>query len=147
MTPTEATELGKRIINAWHGAAPLAQWIEELIELDAGRAGTAFVRCRRELEHAPSIARFMAEYKSLDTTDGSSRPECGWCWRTGWIEAGRYEYKGDVQTGVQPCPHCDTGRDMARSKLWQGAPYRQFITDAEADRLMVAIRTLPKEQT
>jgi hypothetical protein len=61
----EATDLAKRIINCWRGGPPLTEWIDELKRLDAGMAGTAYIRLRREHEHAPSIARFLAEYRGV----------------------------------------------------------------------------------
>lgn len=75
MTRDEATELAKRIINCWRGGPPLAEWIEELLPLDNGMASTTFVRLRRTLEHAPSVARFLAEYRGVrgPTVDVVSR--------------------------------------------------------------------------
>ena len=77
MTAQEADDLAKRIINAWRGGPPLNDWREELARLDAGMAGTAFVRLRRTIEDAPSIARFLAEYRAVRGPDiiESARPQ------------------------------------------------------------------------
>ena len=143
MTPAEADELGKRIINNWRGGPPLAEWREELAELDAGKAGTAYVRLRRTLEHAPSIARFIAEYKSLDTDDASTKDKCGWC-ANGWTETQRHLAHGHPYYGWQPCNRCNEGRANETSEAWTKSPIRQFISDAEADRLIAALKA-PKE--
>jgi hypothetical protein len=144
VTPTEASDLGKKIINAWHGGPPLVQWIEELEPLDAGQAGTAFVRLRRQLEHCPSIARFFAEYHALDTRDGgNTKPKCGWCEGMGWLETPRHVNRGQVYSGWEPCSHCDQGRASEVGECWTKSPTRTFLSDAEADRLLAAIRTAP----
>jgi hypothetical protein len=137
MTPTEADELGKRIINAWKSGPPLTEWREELQALDTGQAGTAFVRLKRTLEHAPTIARFLAEYRSLETHDASN-PEmmCGWCSNSGWVASeSHYEHKGHAYTAAMPCANCSHGRVAAESQTWQKARDRRPITETEVARL------------
>lgn len=70
MTPAAADALAKRWINIWRGGPSLTEIIDALLPLDEGRAGTALVRLRNESDHAPSIARFLAVYRSLDTSRG-----------------------------------------------------------------------------
>lgn len=143
MTPTEADLLGKRIINCWRGGPPLAEWVEELTPLELGQAGTTYARLKRQLEHAPSIARFMAEYRTLDTHDASTRPvPCGWC-SDGWVETRPHEFRGWVYSGVEPCPHCAEGRARAGSRVWAGAGERRFVSEQEAVRLVASHKENP----
>lgn len=141
MTPTEATALATRILRTFNGP-PLADWEEELGELDAGRAGTAYVRIRREhLTKWLSIAEFAAVYRSLHTDDASTRPPaCGWCDNTGWTQTPDHVQRAAVYSGVKPCTRCPEGRAREVSETWTKSPLRQFITDAEAERLIAATR-------
>lgn len=119
MTPAEADALAKRIINSFRGGPPLADWVEELTRLDAGRAGTAYARLRATLDHAPTIARFMVEYNALDTERPGTRPPCGDCGDTGWIDAPDRVWPDErTSSQVKPCPHCDEGRKRAGSRVW-----------------------------
>jgi hypothetical protein len=141
MTREEASELAKRIINCWRGGPPLAEWTDELQRLDAGQAGTAYVRLKRELENAPSIARFIAEYRALNTHDGGNvKPKCGWCSDGGWIPTQRHEFKGGVYSGVEPCTHCPTGAGCRESQTWRTTGMRHFVSDAEAERIIAAAK-------
>lgn len=128
MTPTEADELAKRIINTWHGGPPLKDWIETLDTLDAGTAGTAYIRLRAETEHAPTIARYVAVYRGLATVHNQPTPDtpsCVLCDGTRYVEcvddrrhAGWCKHRGtkpndpgDCQChAVDPC-RCQTGRN------------------------------------
>jgi hypothetical protein len=65
MTHDEASALAKRIINTWHGGPALAEWVDALQTLNAGTAGTAFVRLRDNNETPPSIARFKATCRAI----------------------------------------------------------------------------------
>lgn len=152
MTPAEADQLAKRIINTFHGGPPLDDWREELARLDAGQAGTAYARLRSKLDNAPSIAKFLAEYHSLNTHDGSKpKHDCGWCDNTGWVETRQHVFRGHVYSGCQPCTQCSEGRQRETCELWTKAPDREFITDAEADRLIKACRAAhpsnPRQET
>lgn len=122
MTETEATELAKRIINTWRGGPNLQDWTEELTTLNQGQAGTTYHRLRRTLEHAPSVARFLAEYRTLDTTDASTRPDCSHCDRTGWTPTDDLildwmHNRPRRYTQVQPCT-CPAGDQAQRSNTW-----------------------------
>lgn len=141
MTPAEADDLAKRIINCWRGGPPLTEWRDELVQLDAGQAGTTYARLKRDLEHAPSIARFIAEYRALDTHDGGNRPaKCGVCGDSGWIEAQRHQSHGQVYSGWAPCVYCAEGRAREASVTWTKSPPRTFLTDRDADRLLAAMK-------
>lgn len=125
MTPDEADQLAKRIINTWHGGPPLAEWRDTLTELDAGTAGTTYVRLRAELDHAPSIARYLSEYRTLHTpANDPIRHHCHHCHGTGWltcVDDRRHGYwcrhrgtppetEGDCGChAVTPCPSCPAG--------------------------------------
>ncbi len=141
MTHDEADAIAKRIINCWRGGPPLTEWIEELQRLDAGTAGTTYARLKRTSEHAPSIAKFIAEYNALDTHDASTKAaKCGWCDDTGWTETRRHQARAQVYAGWEPCTRCSEGRAREVSETWTKSPPRDFITDAEADRLIAAIK-------
>lgn len=119
MTPTEADRLAKRIINTWQGAPPLPEWADTLEPLDAGTAGTAYIRLRNDSDATPTIARYMAVYRSLDTKRPDSAPHrgCTACGRQdgpypsngdGWNTV-EYERNGRTYRGAIPC-NCPLGR-------------------------------------
>lgn len=108
MTPTEADTLAKRIINTWRGGPPLTEWANLLEQLQAGRAGTAFIRLRDELEHAPTIARFRTAYRSVRTREDDET--CEHCANDGTITGPTFERHGHTYSSAIPCPHCEHGR-------------------------------------
>jgi hypothetical protein len=65
MTDPQALELARRIANCWRGGSPLAEWVDELARLDHQPALATFERLRRLLEFAPSIPRFLTEYRAI----------------------------------------------------------------------------------
>jgi hypothetical protein len=117
MTPAEATDLAKRIINVWRGGPPLSEWVDTLEPLEAGAAGTAFIRLRRDEVDAPSIARYHAVYRSLHTGEHDQR--CPRCQGDHWVELApdddRYRHDKDCATRPAcycqgtaiPCPTCN----------------------------------------
>ena len=118
MTTDEANDLAKRIINTWRSGPPLDVWREELARLDAGTAGTAYAKLRRTIEHAPSIARFLAEYNSLSTDRPDDRPPCLLCDNSGWIQATDLVMPDERRyTTVRPC-QCHHGQEAERSSAW-----------------------------
>lgn len=117
MNTVEADDLAKRIINTWRSGPPLDVWREELHRLDAGTAGTAYAKLRRTAEHAPSIAKFLAEYHALHTVD-TPEPDCGDCDRTGWVQAeDRIMPDERRYSQVKPC-RCAHGRKAEQSPAW-----------------------------
>jgi hypothetical protein len=132
MTPREAEDLAVRILGCFNG--PNAhEWEQELLTLNAGTAGTAFARLRREHKQRwLSIADYHATYQALNTTDATNRrdpcPECG---DSGWTTAGQYIAHDQLYTGAEPCT-CQAGQIARSSSLWRNAPERRFITDTEA---------------
>lgn len=141
MTRDEADALAKRIINCWRGGPPLEEWRAELERLDAGTAGTTYARLKRSLEHAPSIARFLSEYKTIDTDDASTRERCGECGGSGWV-AGQSSFvkSGHVYSHALPCLSCPAGAAAGASRLFRDAPEYDLISNEEADRLLAALR-------
>ena len=115
MTPQDAAELATRISQTWRGGPATHVWEEELENLDAGRAGTTYAKLRREAEHAPTIARFHALYR---TTGQPEAPEsCHRCDGTGWERARDHvaqDRHGDEirYAQVAPCRHCRNGERM-----------------------------------
>lgn len=144
MNPAAATALATRILSTFN-VPPLRDWEEELATLDEGRAGTAYARLRREHQHKwLSIAQFLEVYRSVSTVDGGNREDkCGRCDGTGWVETPRHQFRGVAYTGVQPCPYCSEGQRREVSETWTKSPERDFITDAEADRLIQALKETP----
>lgn len=120
MTPAAAVALAHKIVQTWTGGPKEAIWAEELEELDEGTAGTAYARLRRECEHCPSIAKFIAEYRALRTPHNVDKPECVWCDGTGWVEGPDQVFppssahpNGYTDSTVVPCP-CKEYGDQAR---------------------------------
>jgi len=114
MTPTERAALVDKIAATWPGGPEPQVWADELALLDAGRAGATFVRLRRRLDRAPSIAAFLREYNGLDTAPPASTVDvCGICDDTGWVDGApliKRNLEGDVlhtYTSMRPCPVCD----------------------------------------
>lgn len=122
MTPNEADDLGKRIINSFRGGPPLSDWREVLAPLDAGTAGTAYMRLRTSSD-APTVKQFMDIYRSLDTVRPMDRPKCGDCGGCGWVQAeDRIENAGTDNerrySQCKPC-RCIEGRQRAESTIWR----------------------------
>jgi hypothetical protein len=134
MTPDAAHELAKRIINTWRGGPNLTEWRDELETLDEGRAGTAFQRLRRTAEHAPTIARFLGEYRAIQSDDPSDPDNtCTTCSNSGWtIQATadgdplHYEHRGVRYSGAKPCPQCTHGQQASQSQTWTKATRRRL---------------------
>jgi len=110
MNHTEADALAKRIINTWRGGPPLAEWTSALLDLDAGTAGTAFIRCRNQYTDPPTIAAFVATYRTLSTRANQPTGEhcgCGDGLVAVWIERGGRQIRC-----AAPCT-CPLGRARA----------------------------------
>ena len=135
MNLDEANRMASMIRNTWRGGPSVDVWRDELLEMDAGTAGTAMVRLMRELETPPSIARFWREYRGLAT--GARMPvptdPCVLCDDTGWTVAPELVVGRDVGTHrysqVQPCRACRGGEQaramhqaIARHNAWRTLP-------------------------
>lgn len=120
MTPAEAEALAVKICQTWPKSPPVDVWVEDLLDLDVGAAGTGFVRLRREAEHAPSIARFRATVKSLRTTDGGTPrgPKCEACSNSGWVETDPLTIDDHTYSQVRPCT-CPEGKLREQSTIWR----------------------------
>jgi len=144
----QARELAARIVSTWAGGPTAEVWIEELVPLDAGAAGTAFVRLRRELERAPSIKRFLDRYHSLHTASTDPvRVDCSVCDGSGWANRtdhgpGCPRRKGAADcacTAVVPCTcaagrqYEDTYRAIGKANRWP-SPAQVKAARAEAQR-------------
>ena len=122
MTETEAIDLAARISQTWRSGPPASVWEEELVELDAGQAGTAFVRLRRTSTRAVSVAEFYDTYRAVKPTDASTpRVECPRCDTSGWLYVDPLIVKHgerDIEySQVRPCG-CTIGQQMAQSPVW-----------------------------
>lgn len=113
MTPTEATDLALRIAQTWPRGIATQVWEEELVELDAGRAGTALAKLRRSEKNAPTIAVFFEVYQTISTTDRSTKPtDCDTCGNTG-VTARLVMHEGvEIWGPVSPC-RCPWGEAKA----------------------------------
>jgi hypothetical protein len=145
MERAAAIALVSRIEATWSTGKPWIgaradEWIDALMALDEGAAGTAFARLRSSHPDAPNIATFMAHARAVTTTDPSTVEKCGWCDNTGWTQTADHVKAGVVYSGVEPCTHCPEGRAREVSETWTKAPLREFITDTEAERLSAAER-------
>ncbi|MBP6729966.1 MAG: hypothetical protein KA129_10095 [Microthrixaceae bacterium] len=131
MLRQEACDLAVRILGVFHGPQA-AEWEDELQHLDAGTAGTTFVRLRRE--HTGrwlSIADFHAVYRTLRTDDASTKTDpCDACGDSGWLESAQYIERDQLYTGARPCS-CSEGRKRAASKTWTASTPRNLATPGE----------------
>jgi len=123
MTETEARDLAVRLTASWpnYPGVDISTWIDELRPLDAGTAGTAIVRLRRELERPPSIHRFFLAYRALDTDSRREGSGCDACSGSGWVPApDRVHGTGDDARHIgqaRPC-NCADGHVAAKSRTW-----------------------------
>lgn len=114
MTPQEADDLADRIMRAWPKMLiPPDEWRDVLRSLDAGTAGTAFIRLRNTEKYPPTIADFLDTYRSLPTQANQPiRTLCTTCGGDGfasftqWINDHEY-------TVVKGC-HCANGPNAQR---------------------------------
>lgn len=107
------------IVNRLEAAYPNERWtgprvdqyIDGIIDLPAGAAGTALARLVKTASKAPTVADFRAAVRAIDTRD--SRPtHCPDCDGCGWIEAEPLTVDGHTYTQVAPCG-CENGRRVA----------------------------------
>lgn len=123
MIGLEAQDLTTRILEVFHGP-PGHVWEEELANLDAGRAGTALVRARREHEHRwLSVAKFLEFYRGVNTYQPDHKPDCGDCGGSGWTQADDHIENAGTDserryTTVKPC-RCPVGKQAERSSVWR----------------------------
>ena len=119
MNLDEAKRLAIRIINSWQGGPTIDEWISELTDMDAGTAGTTFVRLRRDLERPPTIARFWHTYAELATSTNQALPciDCeGTGWITGYTDQRGYRY-------AKPCAYCKRGEQAAKRDMEPSGPF------------------------
>jgi hypothetical protein len=125
MKRQEAEDLAARMSRTWKGGPPADVWLEELEQLDAGPAGTAYARLRRESTRAPSVAEFIKTYRSVVTVDGGTAvgETCEVCDGQGWVEAEPL-YRNADRLGeqpyfqVRPCD-CAEGDRRRQSSVWR----------------------------
>lgn len=117
--PSEAADLAVRITQAWPGRGVDASiWERRLEDLDAGAAGTAFVRLLDTETRPPSIARFVDTYRAIRATQVrvEERERCDRCGGSGWERAAdhvRTDAGGnevDRCSTVAPCRWCGAGK-------------------------------------
>jgi hypothetical protein len=125
MRPTPEHEaLAVKIAQTWPRSAPVDVWAEDISDLHIGACNTAFVRQRRELTHAPTIADFRRAVMALTMTDAGTRPaDCPKCDNTGWLQTddlilhpGTDHERRNTQT--EPC-NCTEGRRRSESAIWR----------------------------
>lgn len=110
VTQDEAAGLATQIAQTWRGL-PAAAWEDDIVDLDAGTAGTVFVRLRRTLVRAPTIAQFRAEVQAATPRRDDDRPHCERCGSTGWADVVDLRADGtEHHVGCAPC-RCPRGRD------------------------------------
>lgn len=117
MNTNEAAVLAAKIRGAFDGPT-VDVWEEDLAELDAGRAGTAFARVRRAHKARwLSIGEFMDHYRAVHTEQTSTTVDCADCDTTGWTPGPSIKRDGTTYTTVRPC-RCPAGERAARSAVW-----------------------------
>lgn len=118
MMATEAADLATRISQSWPRGVNTSVWEDVLTPLDAGAAGTAYVRLLHTENTSPTVAKFLDMYRSIRASDirAEDRPDCDRCGSTGW-ERGADIVRTDADgtecyrtTSVAPCRWCDTGK-------------------------------------
>lgn len=86
MNTPDADDLATLITKTWRGGPSTDVWAEELGTLYTAQARAAYTQLRRSEQHAPSVATFLAAYRSLGTTrtEDPQRP-CTTCDGTGLV--------------------------------------------------------------
>lgn len=130
MTYDECEGLLTRMGQCWR--VPFgAEWSTVFESMDAGRAGTAFIRLRDSEERPPSIAKFKAAYGAIQG-ETSHEPRCRVCDGTG-----RRAPDGDHEWGVTspPCEYCEMGKIQAQREVDAAAlpPMTNPLTPGECD--------------
>jgi hypothetical protein len=118
MNLAEAEQLLDRIEAAWPDSRWTEQrrdiWLDQLLELDAGTAGTAFVKLMHNEPACPTFATFHSMSSALLTTANEPVARCHWCEGNGWVEVTDARRHGpdchEPETCachmVEPCPRC-----------------------------------------
>lgn len=109
MNAADAAHLVERIVQTWPSGPRGRIWTEAFADLDAGTAGSAYVRMRNDhdSDRPPSIGQFMAMYRSLKTKHNTDAdPEhCPSCGRDGavtyWVERNGHH----VRYSAARCQH------------------------------------------
>jgi hypothetical protein len=117
MERLDALTIVNRIEQAWAnerwGSTRSDQYIDGILDLDYGAAGTALVRLIKTCSRAPSVADFRNACARIDTRPATHPLErCDECAGTGWAEAPEVEIDGHTYTQVAPCA-CESGRAVA----------------------------------
>lgn len=135
MNADDRDNLVRKLRMVWPEGGPSNMaWADVFDGLEAGTAGTALLRLRNEHDKCPTIARFVGQYRELQTRARNPIPgdesECriGRCDGSGWLPAkftvpgrgGRITDDGEIvpheYTGVYPCD-CPAGSQLVG--LWR----------------------------
>lgn len=114
MTPTEAETLSTKMMVTWSRMAiPPSLWEEVFAELDYGTAGTTWAQLARENVHPPTIAEFVAKYRSLPTAHNQPIPHvCSQCGNDGFVSG--YELVNEIAYPVLRACSCPNGANAQR---------------------------------
>lgn len=89
MDRLEALPILERICAHWGQRFSQSQhdhWMDTLSALDAGAAGTTYVRLTKKADRVPTPAEFIAEYRTVHVFDASNRrPPCAVCGDSGIV--------------------------------------------------------------
>lgn len=77
MTPTQRDAMAVKIAQTWPNGPSQAVWSDSLDELDYPQASKAYDKLRRDEERPPSVARFLAMYRTFDTPIDWKQPYDG----------------------------------------------------------------------
>ena len=118
MNHNEADNLVMRMADAW-GRVPGEEWNTYLAGLDAGKAGTAFIRLRNSSRRFPSIAEFGEAYGGV--RDETPHEPCKFCDGTGQVwdvhAGGTDPFSGEPGSWVRcVCPEGEV-RTLAAGRI------------------------------
>lgn len=118
MTRDDADQLAGLITRTWRNGPAADVWAGILAEFNYKQADAAVRKLQREAEQSPSIARFIATYKSLSQHDGPDGPNgCHYCDGYGWIST-TFERHGHEYSASAACTNCLAGKDAQRTVTW-----------------------------
>jgi hypothetical protein len=108
VTRAEGVELARMFVQTWPAMKiPPEIWVDVFADLDAGTAGTAFIRARNEEERPPNVAQFLTRYRALDTTHNAPVHRCATCGGDGMV-TDRQMIHAHTYDVLRPCPDCDS---------------------------------------
>lgn len=153
MNPAEAEMLSTKMLVTWSNMRiPPAVWEEVFTELDYGTAGTTWARLARSNQHPPTVAEFVATYRSLPTAHNQPIPEsCHHCGGDGFITCTEV-VNGETYPNTFKACRCKNGENAQR-QLDEARAFNDqrrgvhHLPGQEASDVSVTPYPAPKERT